>query len=56
MGLVMVNGGVLDRSIEHKVVGRNLAALGVVSLTNVAIMGLGGIGRSLGMVGALLDG
>ena len=52
----MVNVGVLDRLIEHKVVGCNLAALGVVSLTNVAVVGLGGIGLSLGMTGALLGG
>ena len=51
VGLVMVNGGVLDRSIEHMVVGRDLAALGIVSLTNVAVVGLGGIGSSLGMAG-----
>ena len=56
VGLVMVNGGVLDRLIEHKVVGRDSAALGIVSLTNVTVVGLGGIGWSLGMVGALLDG
>ena len=56
MGLVMVNGGVLDRSIEHRVVGRDSAALGVVSLTNVAVVGLGGIGSRLGMAGPLLDG
>ena len=31
-------------------------ALGIVSLTNVAIVGLGGIEWSLGMVGPLLDG
>ena len=60
VGFIMVNGGVLNRSItlgfEHKVVGRDSAALGVISLMNVAIVGLGGIGSSLGMVGALLDG
>ena len=52
MGLVMVNGGVLDRLIEHKVVGCDLAALDVVSLMNVAVVGLGGIGSRLGMMGA----
>ena len=56
----MGDGGVLDRSIElgfeSEVVGRDSVALGVVSLTNVAVLGLGGIGSSSGMVGALLDG
>ena len=60
IGLVGGVGGLLDGSIalelEDKVVGRNLVALGVVSLTNMAVVGLGGIGWSLGMVGALLDG
>ena len=53
MGLV---GGLLNGSImlefEDKVVGRDLAALGVISLMNVAIVGLGRIGSSSGMVGA----
>ena len=52
MGLVMVNRGVLNRSIEHRVVGHDSAALGIVSLTNMAIVGLGGIGSRLGMTGA----
>ena len=56
VGLIMVNRGVLDRLIEHRVVGRDSAALGVVSLTNVVVVGLGRIGSSLGMAGALLDG
>ena len=51
MGLVMVNGGVLDHSIEHKVVGHDLAALGIVLLMNMAIVGLGRIGSGLGMTG-----
>ena len=56
VGLVMVNGGVLDHSItlrfEHKVVGRDSVALGIISLMNVAVVSLGGIGSSLGMTGA----
>ena len=56
MGLVGGVGGLLDGSImlefEDKVVGCDLAALGVILLTNVAVVGLGGIGSSLGMVGA----
>ena len=47
---------VLDRLIElgfeNKVVECNLADLGIVLLTNVAIVGLGGIGSSLDMVRA----
>ena len=34
----------------------NSAALGIVLLTNMAIVGLGRVGLSLGMVGALLSG
>ena len=53
MGLV---GGLLNGSImlefEDKVVGRDSAALGVISLMNVAVAGLGRIGSSSGMVGA----
>ena len=60
VGLVMGNWDVLDCLIElrfeNKVVEHNLVALGIVLLTNMAILGLGGIGLSLGMVGALLDG
>ena len=60
VGLVMGDWGVLNCSIElgieNKGVAHDLAALGVVSLTNMAVLGLGGIGSSLGMVGALLDG
>ena len=60
MGLVGGVGGLLDGSIvlelEDKVVGCDSGALGIVLLTNVAVVGLGGIGSSLGMVGALLDG
>ena len=60
VGLVVADGVVIDHSItlgfENKGVERDLAALGVVSLTNVAVLGLGGIGSSSGMVGALLDG
>ena len=60
MGPVMGDGGVLDRLIklgfENKVVEHDSVALGIISLMNVAILGLGGIGSSLGMVGALLDG
>ena len=56
MGLIGGVGGLLDGSImlelKDKVVGRDSAALGIVSLTNVAIVGLGGIGLSLDMVGA----
>ena len=56
MGLVGGVGGLLDGSImlefEDKVVGCDSAALGVILLTNVAVVGLGGIGSSLGMVGA----
>ena len=56
----MGNWDVLDRSIElgieSKGVACNSVALGVISLTNVAVLGLGGIGSSSGMVGALLDG
>ena len=60
VGLIMGDWDILDRSIglgiENKGVARDSAALGVVSLTNVAVLGLGGIGSSSGMVGALLDG
>ena len=60
MGLIGGIGGLLGGSImlelEDKVVGCNLAALDVVLLMNVAIVGLGGIGLSLGMAGALLVG
>ena len=60
VGLIMGDWGVLDRSIElgieNKGVECDLVALGVISLTNVAVLGLGGIGLSSGMVGALLDG
>ena len=56
MGLFGGVGGLLDGSImlefEDKVVGCDSAALGVILLTNVAVVGLGGIGSSLGMVGA----
>ena len=56
MGLVMGDWDVLNRSIElgfeNKVVERNLAASGVVSLMHVAVVGLGRIGLSLDMVGA----
>ena len=60
VGLVMGDWDVLDRliklGIESKGVARNSVALGIVSLTNVAVLGLGGIGSSSGMAGALLDG
>ena len=60
MGLVMGDWDILDHSIElgfkNEVVERGSAAFGVVSSVNAAIMGLGGIGLSLDMVGALLDG
>ena len=60
VGLVIADGGVLDHSItlgfENEVVEHGLAAFGVISSVNVAAMGLGGVGSSLGMVGALLDG
>ena len=60
MGLVMGNWDVLDHSIklgfENKVVECGSAAFGIVLSVNVAVMGLGGVGSSLGMVGALLDG
>ena len=56
MGLVMGYWDVLNHLIklgfENKVVECNLAALCVVSLTNVAVVGLGRIGSSLDMVGA----
>ena len=56
MGLVGGVGGLLDGLIalelKDKVVGCNSEALGIVSLTNVAVVGLGGIGSSLGMAGA----
>ena len=55
MGLVM-GDGVLDCSIglgfKNKVVEGGLAAFGVVSSVNVAVTGLGGVGSSLGMMGA----
>ena len=60
MGLVGGIGGLLDGSIalefKNKVVGCNLATFGIVSLANRAVVGLRGVGSSLGMVGALLDG
>ena len=45
-----------ELGFENKVVEHDLAALGVILLTNVAVVGLGRIGSSLDMVGALLDG
>ena len=55
MGLVM-GDGVLNCSIglgfENKVVEGGSAAFGVVSSMNMAVMGLGGVGSSLGMMGA----
>ena len=60
VGLIMGDWDVLDHSIklgfENTGVEHDSVALGVVSLTNVAVLGLGGIGLSSGMVGALLDG
>ena len=56
MGLVMGNWDVLDHSIklgfENKVVECGSAAFGIVLSVNVAVMGLGGVGSSLGMMGA----
>ena len=50
----MGDGGVLDRSIElgfeSEVVGRDSVALGVVSLTNVAVVGLVGLGMLGGWI------
>ena len=55
MGLVM-GDSVLDCLIglgfKNKVVEGGSAAFGVVSSVNVAVMGLGGVGSSLGMMGA----
>ena len=60
VGLVMGDWDVLDYSIElgfeNEVVERGSAAFGVVSSVNAAVMGLGGIGLSSGMAGALFDG
>ena len=60
VGLIIAERGVLDRSItlwfKNEVVECGSAAFGIISLVNVAVMGLGGVGSSLGMVGALLDG
>ena len=60
VGLVMGDWDVLDRSIElgieNKGVECDSVALDIVSLTNVVILSLGGIGLSSGMAGALLDG
>ena len=56
VGLVLVNGGVLNRSIEHKVVGRDSAAVGIISLANVVVVGLGRVGSNLGMTRALSSG
>ena len=60
VGLIMGDGGVLNCSImlgfENEVVEHSLAAFGVASSVNMAIVGLGGVGSSLGMVRALLDG
>ena len=60
VGLVIADGGVINHSItlgfKNGVVELGLAAFGVISSVNVAAMGLGGVGSSLGMVGALLDG
>ena len=56
----MGNGGILDCLIklgfENMVVEHDLAALGIILQTNMAIVGLGRVGLSLGMVGALLSG
>ena len=59
MGLIVRGGGsfqLLGHPIMlvfgSEVVGRNSAAFGVVSLANGAVVGLGRIGSSLGMVGA----
>ena len=60
VGLVMGDWDVLDRMIElgikNKGVEHNSVALDIVLLTNVVVLGLGGIGSSSGMAGALLDG
>ena len=60
VGLIIADGGVLNHSImlgfENEVVECGLAAFGIVSSVNMAVMGLGGVGSSLGMAGALLDG
>ena len=60
VGLVIADGGVINRSItlgfENGVVELGSAAFGIISLVNVGVMGLGGVGSSLGMAGALLDG
>ena len=50
VGLIMGDGGVLE-VVEH-----GLGAFGIVLLVNVDVVGLGRVGLSLGMVGALLDG
>ena len=60
VGLIMGDGGVLNHSImlgfENEVVEHGLGAFGIVLLVNVDVVGLGRVGSSLGMVGALLDG
>ena len=60
VGLIIADGGVLEHSVmlgfENEVVVHSSAAFGIVSLVNVAAMGLGGVGSSLVMAGALLDG
>ena len=63
IGLIVGDGGWLwllgcpiTWVVGSEVMGRDSAAFGVVLLANVAVMGLGGVGLSLGMAGALLDG
>ena len=60
MGLAVGRGGSLDCVIVlgfgDEVVGHHLVALGIILLANGAVVGLGRIGLSLGMVGASLDG
>ena len=51
-----VTAGLVGVGFMGKVKGCNSAAFGVISLANGAVAGLRGVGSSLGMVGALLDG
>ena len=54
VGLVMGDGGVIDRSIklgfENEVVEHDSVALGIVSLMNMAVVGLVGLGMLGGWI------